>query len=173
MRYMAPARGHGHAGYTSELYRWENAHLRRMLRIRRKPVEDFAKHIERATRSARKLLHGKDNLGIVTRSLDRLHRIACASSAKLCLCSSWGVSGDLDNYGSLVDTTDTPTVTVQVPSQCFLPAYSLWWDWQSRRRQQALGAILHPEQVTVQWRHTRMGCHTVSETVFSKVFGED
>ena len=104
----------------NELYRWENALLRRMAQISRKPDEAFVKHIERATRAARKLFHGGGNLSVATQVLDSLHRIAGSSFAKLCLCSSWCENDDLDNYGSLVDTICLSNVTVQIPSQCFL-----------------------------------------------------
>jgi hypothetical protein len=143
----------------NELYRWENALLRRIARVRRKPEENFVKHVERATRTARKLFHGNDNLSTATRVLDALHRIAGASFATLCLCSSWEASGDLDNYDDLVDTVCTPMVTVQVPSQCFLPACILWWDGQAWRFEQALGVVVDQTQSTTQWRHARTGGH--------------
>ena len=109
---------------------------------------------------------------MATRVLDALHRIAGASFAKLCLCSSWEGSGDLDNYDALVDTVCTPTVTAQVPRQCFLPACILRWDGQAWRFEQALGVVVDPSQSTTQWRHARTGCHHGWETVFKHVFGE-
>ena len=111
-------------------------------------------------------------MSVATQVLDSLHRIAGSSFAKLCLCSSWCENDDLDNYGSLVDTICLPNVTVQIPSQCFLPACIMWWDGQMWRLQQALGTVLDPSQVTSQWRHTRTGTHHGWETVSKNIFGD-
>ena len=48
----------------NELYRWENALLRRIAKIRWRPDDDFVSFVERSTRKARELFHSNGGLSL-------------------------------------------------------------------------------------------------------------
>ena len=151
-----------------KLARWENACLRRMVRCRRRPEEDFVTHIKRATNSSRLVFHRYGFESLATRSLKAIHSLA--GNAMSDLVADRAVQPYAVQSYSMHQLVHV-LVRVDQPSLCFLPCVMFWRDRDWWGLSQAVGATLDPTGAYLAWRHESPGKRLQWEDIFVTIYG--
>ena len=155
----------------NELVRWENAHLRKIIAVKRNPNLDFATFICKATNKARELYLAQGRLSFTTQFADNLHRTAARKFARVCVHAGETSLSSPTQYYALV-AFPVQDLQTQLPSQCFVAATVLWCDWEWWQFRQAVGIQHDPQCTELAWRHDRPGPQLRWEHVFIKTFGD-
>eukprot|EP00973_Karenia_brevis_P017060 2341521-Karenia_brevis.AAC.1 len=122
------------------LYRWENAMLRRIMNVKRKTDEPFAKFIRRSTTDARAFFHKQGFDSLPTLALKAMHREAGkACQALHCFRASHG-------------HVSQPKISTCFPGACMYWRDNCWWEFL-----QTVGQEHDPSNISFDWRHSKSG----------------